>query len=278
MLQQDMTPGWLASVPVSHQSRAEALLLLRDHWSQQPPRRIAPRTSEQGMLRIVHGFAEVRRMVAVSAYVRSGRKLTASTAYTERARIQRDYFGTVADTSVLVGQTTPEENMTPIETIQRLEASGDKDQMDRWQMADASTTGIGAIAPLHRSWLHVGAMIGYRRETAVYWQVAVIRRLGRNAEGRRLIGLQLLQGIPQPVHVKAVTAAEAASIQLNATSLAEFDDAILLSTEDGTLLVEPRHAVGDLILIAGEKLRLLVRLAERIDGTGEFKLFRYEPA
>ena len=80
------------------------------------------------------------------------------------------------------------------------------------------------------------------------------------------------------MHVKAITANEATTIQLNATSLSEFDDAILLSTEDGTLLVEPRHAVGDLLLIAGEKLRLLVRLAERIDGTCEFKLFRYEPA
>lgn len=281
ILQQDMAPGWLASVPISRQSQAEALLLLRDHWSQEPPQRIAPRTPEQGVLMVVHGFAEVRRMVAVSTYVRSGHKLSAAaTTYTERTRLQKDYFGTVAETAVLIGPAAKDadENLTPIEMIQRLEAAGDKDQRDRWQMADASATGIGVIAPLHRPWFHVGALIGYRRETAVYWQVAVIRRLGRSSDGRRLIGLRLLQGIPQPVHVKAVAATEAENLQLNATALSEFDDAILLSTNDGTLLVEPRHTVGDRLLIAGEKLRLVVRLAERVDGTGEFKLFRYEPA
>ena len=279
LLQQEIAPGWLASIPINRQTQAEALLLLRDHWSPQPPQRQAPRSPEEGALLVVHGFGQVRRMVAVSAYVRSGRKLTTSATYSERARVQQDYFGSVADTALLVSKAAdPTENLTPIELIRKLEEGTGKDIIDHWLLADSSSTGIGAIAPMHRSWLHVGALIGYRRENAVYWQVAVVRRLGRNPEGKRLVGIQLLAGIPQPAHVKTVNNAEAAHSKLDGSTLSEFDDAILLSTDAGTLLVEPSHVVGDLVMIAGEKIRLVVKLAERLDGTGEFKLFRYEPA
>jgi hypothetical protein len=280
LLQQETAPGWLASIPLNRQVQAEALLLLRQHWSPQPPQRQAPRSPEDGALLLVHGFGQVRRMVALSAYVRSGRKLSTTSAYTERARIQQDYFGTVADTALLVGKNAldPADNLTPIEMIAKLEASTGSDAIDRWALADSSATGIGAVVPMHRSWLHVGTLVGYRRENAVYWQVAVVRRLGRSPDGKRLAGLQLLAGIPQPVHVKSVGSASAANVKIDGNSLADFDDAILLSTDAGTLLLEPSHVVGDLLVIAGEKIRLVVKLAERIDGTGEFKLFRYEPA
>ena len=280
LLQQERPPAWLASVPCSRQVQAETLLLLRDHWSPQPPQRQAPRSPEQGLLLVVHGFGQARRMVAISSYVRSGRKLSASSSYTERARTQQDYFGTVADAALLIGKANidPDAKLSPIEIIQKLEMTTSPDATDRWLLADSSSTGIGAIAPLHRSWLHVGALIGYRRDNAVYWQLAVVRRLSRNSEGKRLVGLQLLPGIPAPVHVKAVNSADAAHIKVDASELADFDDGILLSTDAGTLIVEPSHVVGDIVVIAGEKIRLLVRLAERLDGTGEFKLFRYEPA
>ena len=280
LLHQEAAPAWLAEVPVNRQVQAEALLLLRDHWSPQPPQRQSPRTSEQGTLLVVHGFDQARRMVAISSYVRSGRKLSTTSTYTERAKVQQNYFGTVADTSLLLGKASidPDANLTPIEIIQRLEQGGGSDAIDHWLLADSSSTGIGAIAPVHRSWHHVGSLIGYRRENAVYWQLAVVRRLSRTPEGKRLIGLQLLPGIPVPVHIKSVSAADAAHIRIDSNSLTEFDDAILLSTDAGTLVVEPSHIVGDLVIIAGEKIRLLVRLAERLDGTGEFKLFRYEPA
>ena len=280
LLQQERPPAWLAAVPCSRQVQAETLLLLRDHWSPQPPQRQAPRSPEQGMLLVVHGFGQARRMVAISSFVRSGRKISSSSSYTERARAQQDYFGSVADAALLIGKANidPDANLSPIEIITKLEMTTSPEATDRWLLADSSSSGIGAIAPLHRSWLHVGALIGYRRDSAVYWQLAVVRRLARNNEGKRLVGMQLLPGIPVPVHVKSVNSADAAHVKVDASDLADFDDGILLSTDAGTLIVEPSHVVGDIVIIAGEKIRLLVRLAERLDGTGEFKLFRYEPA
>lgn len=278
-LQRGAPPAWLAAAPGNRDEQSQVLLLLRDQWSKEPPRRRFRRATEAGELLVVHGFAQVRRMVAAAAYARSGRKMPRFTGLDVRSRIQRDYFGTVAYADEATVEADGDEVQSPREMLERLELAGDKDMMDHWQVADTSAKGLGAIAPHHKQWLRVGALTSYRREASIYWELAVIRRLSRSREGRRLVGLELLPGVPIPVHVKAVTEGEADTLALTPVSLAEFNDGILVSAEAGTLLLEPgRQKVGEHLLLAGDSLRLTVRLVERIEKAAEFEFFRYEAA
>lgn len=275
--QRGTPPAWLAAAPGSQEMQSQALLLLRDHWSKEPPRRRFRRAAEAGELLVVHGFAQVRRMVAASAFARSGRAPKLFSSYAGRISLQQNYFGTVAPTEVPQPEQEPEAELSPREMLQRLELAGDKDLMERWQVADTSAKGLGAIAPHHKQWLRIGALAGYRREASIYWELALIRRLSRSREGRRLVGLELLPGIPQQVHVKAVAPETAETMALTPLALAEFGDGILVSAEAGTLLVEPgRFKAGDTLLVAGENLRLTIRLAERLEKGAEFEFFRYE--
>jgi hypothetical protein len=276
LLQRQTPPDWLTVPGLDNDAATHALWLLRDHWSKQPPQRKAPRAPEEGNLLVVHGFTQVRRMVAASAFIRSGKTFSLFSGYGERARIRDDYFGTVAETAVTPTAAEPE--MTPQEMLQKLELAGDKDQMDRWRIVDTSATGLGAVVTAHRNWQAVGALVAYRRESAVYWEIAIIRRLS-NQQGRRVAGLEVMQGIPQPVNVKATSAEAAANLKITPAALADFGDGVLLSAEQGRLLLPAgKHDVDALLLMLGDNVRLIVRLAEKLESTGEFDIFRYESA
>lgn len=67
------------------------------------------------------------------------------------------------------------------------------DAIESWVVENASDGGFGAVVPATGSdWLQVGAMIGLKVEGEAHWGVGVIRRMLRDGEQNRRVGIQRL--------------------------------------------------------------------------------------
>lgn len=67
--------------------------------------------------------------------------------------------------------------------------------IESWVVENASDGGFGAVVPATGSdWLQVGAMIGLKVEGEEHWGVGVIRRMLRDGEQNRRVGIQQLSG------------------------------------------------------------------------------------
>ncbi|MRR51276.1 MAG: hypothetical protein EG825_10235 [Rhodocyclaceae bacterium] len=266
-------PSWMADSPCSPAEALKLLALLRSAWSQEPPKRKFRRDTQQGTVLVVHDFSQIRRMVAASAFARSGRRPSVYASYLEQFKRKQEYFGSVRPKSAEEMQAEEEAIPQPQEVLQRLETSGDKELMEHWQLADISAKGLGTLVPMHKKWLAIGVPIGYRPAESLDWQVAVVRRLSRGQGGRRLAGLELLPGIPVPVnHCPAI-----GDDNLDTSrSLADLADGILVSMEAGTLLLaKGAQAVGARLWIVGDGIRFIARLEELIEHIGDTDYFRF---
>jgi hypothetical protein len=67
--------------------------------------------------------------------------------------------------------------------------------VESWVVENVSDGGYGAILPATGSdWLKVGAMIGLKSQGETHWGVGTIRRLARDGERNRRVGIQRLSG------------------------------------------------------------------------------------
>lgn len=65
--------------------------------------------------------------------------------------------------------------------------------IESWVVENASDGGFGAVVPATGSdWLQVGAMIGFKVQGEAHWGVGVIRRMLRDGEQNRRVGIQQL--------------------------------------------------------------------------------------
>ncbi|HEY6896004.1 MAG TPA: hypothetical protein VI279_01980, partial [Rhodocyclaceae bacterium] len=274
--------AWLQGAPGEGASQLALLRALNFAWSANPPKRIFPREEAAGTMLVVHDFVQVRRMVAASAFARSGRQIEFSASYEFRARIQDEYFGSVDQPNSPPPEVSPDEEqeiLTPSEILERLELAGDREQMEIWTAIDRSAEGIGCIVPHQKKWLRVSTVIGYRLPGEIDWQIAVLRRLGRTAEGRRLAGLQLLRGIPAAVYVKAVEGAAHPGQPVAAHALTDFSDGILISAESETLLLDTAEInLDDCLLMVGAGQQQTVVVSEILDQLPGLTVLRYSPA
>jgi len=266
-------PSWMADSSCPPGEALKLLALLRNAWSQEPPKRKFRRDNQQGTLLVVHDFSQIRRMVAASAFARSGRRPSVYASYLEQFKRKQEYFGSVRPKSAEELKAEEEAIPQPQEVLERLETTGDKELMEQWQLADTSAKGLGALVPMHKKWLAIGVAIGYRPAESLDWQVAVVRRLSRGQGGRRLAGLELLPGIPAPVnHCPAIGDDDLDTSR----SLADLADGILVSMEAGTLLLaKGAQNVGARLWIVGDGIRFIARLEELIERIGDTDYFRF---
>jgi hypothetical protein len=270
-LEKNKPVDWLDPAPGTPAQKLALFALLKDCWSDTPPHRQSPREPSEGKLLVVHGFTQVRRMVAAASFARSGRQLSLYSSYQSRTQSQEEYFGSVAE-------EVPEENnevpLTPLQVLQKLELAGDRDQMEQWIVADRSSQGMGLVVPQQKRWLKIGSLLGFRRKDAMQWELAVIRRLGRNIQSQRVAGLLLFPGLAEPVSLRPLKEGE--SIQSRKDSLADFCDGILLSPDERTLLLEADLGqVDDRYLLLAHGRRHGIRVEEVLESRDDFTLVRY---
>ncbi len=73
---------------------------------------------------------------------------------------------------------------------------------ESWLVENVSEGGYGAIIPTVKSdWIKVGTLIGMQSETSKYWSIGLIRRITRDEQHQRRVGIQLLSKTAIPVKI-----------------------------------------------------------------------------
>ncbi len=264
-------PEWLQPFMGQYEGLNKLVQTLLLHWAEQPPARTSPRQTDNVPMRVVHGFGLVRRMIACAAFSKRGKSLNYRGADMENL-FNELRFGNAAKLS----DVTVENSVDPLETLLKLETSGDKQMMDEWLKVDASATGLGALAPGLRSRNRIGELVGFRFEGDIEWRVGIIRRIGRDKQKRASLGLETL---PVPSLCAQVRPANLALTVWNEACEAGngFVDAILLAEDSDTLLLPPGLFVANLALIlnVGGRRRDVV-LTEKLDHGNDWERVRFQ--
>ncbi|HTH95734.1 MAG TPA: hypothetical protein VL550_10920 [Rhodocyclaceae bacterium] len=263
-------PEWLQPFHTYNEQITGLVELLLRHWAEQPPERSSAREAGECGLRVVSGLSLARRMIACSAYARSGRSL--NYRGTELSNLFNEYrFGRGA---VANADEPPPD---PMETLLRLETSGDKQMMEEWRQSDVSAQGLGATSLTLRSRNRIGELISYRREGEIEWCLGILRRISRTPQRRFSYGLETLPGPAQCAQVR--------NPDLKLGIWAEafeagngFIDAIMLAPESQELLLPTGLFSPALVLtLVVDGKQSSITLTEIIDQGNEWERVRFQP-
>lgn len=265
-------PAWLETAGLTMTELKELLQTVLVHWSPNPPKRRQPRHSGSGKLLVVHGLSMVRRMIAASEFVRSGRSL--------------DYEGFLRnihlhhpDDPVL--QDVPPPPKTPMEVLQLLESAGGRLMMDHWEIMDESERGLGIHCPVRRSWHSIGEVVGYRLEEGLEWHVAIIRRLG-SSHGSLNAGLATFQCTPLCSQVRigeSKGTADVYQFHSKGAYVLNCRDAVLLPEEAKLMLAPPGSFKADhsIEISVGGRFRPVMMRSLQNKGK-DYELIQYDDA
>jgi len=203
------------------------------HWSKTPPRRVHERASQRQELEVVHGYREIRRMIAGISYLR----LTEGKAREGLSSQQREEFSRYGFVSEAVDpQQGADEEISRVRAM--IEAQNRLMTLD-WLLTDVSDFGCGAVAQGSASWLQVGILLGLRWGGAQDWQSGVVRRLSRNVKGEATVGVQRFPGIGHCGRIGALDKRQVSAFERSQDpGVSVYFDAIAL-LEDNAVLVEP---------------------------------------
>lgn len=270
-------PPWLEGAPCALEDTEALLRALLSAWSRQPPKRRHERKTRHDRLQVVHGFALARRMVAFSDFARSGRSLEygSDLAAALRDRLERRF----TTANINLEKKVEEAPADPLETLRKLELSGDKAMMEQWTLADVSDSGLGAAVPHVRPNHRIGGLVGFRQEDSLDWRLGIIRRIGRGPDGKPGIGLETLPGPSLCGQVKPASEEGKTVWQQIEGSGLGYLDAMLLSP-DGDQLVLPlgahRPDLAIVLRIGGEERRVM--LTDLVERGPDFERARFRAA
>ena len=255
-------PDWF-SLPGAHPTREYVAMLkkLQLCWSDDSADRRQPRERHEMQIDALHGFREIRRMVASIEYIQSGR----TTAY----RVERP--------------DAEQEPAVPLDSQQRLkqmELAGDRQLIQQWTLIDRSKTGIGALANRHYDWLNVGALIGFRKTSSMQWSIGVARRLSRNARGQIIVGMQLFEGELAVARAgaldKLVSLLFEDPTMVSEGPIFSWHDAVVIRGTTTILMQNGRHAEGARYLLNIGAEKKYVRLTSLLEEGNDYCLSHYE--
>jgi hypothetical protein len=274
-LRTENAPEWLQPLLPQRAAIDKLMQALMRHWTdEQPPERSSPRQAETAPMRVVHGFALARRMIAASAFAKRGKSLNYRGSDMQNM-FNELRFGQSSKLRVEVGE---ELAVDPMETLLKLETSGDKQMMEEWLEVDRSETGVGAVMPGLRSRNRIGELIGFRFEGNIDWRLGIIRRIGRDKQKRISIGIESMA-------VPSVCAqVRPSNVQLTVWNEASeagngYVDAILIERDSDTLLLMPGLFVAELSvsLVVDGKQRDII-LTEKLDHGNGWERVRFREA
>jgi cyclic-di-GMP-binding protein len=274
-------PEWLARAHLDLASYRNLLDLLLQHWSAQPPQRRHRRDRAEGEVLVSHGVAQVRRMIAASEYAKAGGQLS----YEENTPYDHKLFGKLRFGSVEQqgsAQRAEQPQASPLQMLEKFELEGDRQMTERWLLTDVSAGGFGAVAATHGGWGRTGMLIGFRRVDSLDWQIALIRRLSRSAEGRLSIGAQAIAGATACARVR-FGSGDAGNPWVAVSGTTDtYHDAILLRSEHGArLLLTPGvFSSGQDCMLSFERVWHRARLERALEQGYDFDLVevRVSPA
>jgi hypothetical protein len=272
-------PEALQTSGASSEQVQQLVKVLMQHWVDSPPQRGTARQNSNEELRVVLGFGLARRMIAFTDFARAGRSLE-YTGGDINALFQENRFGSMVaeaprDDNLAAAATRPLE-VNPLEVLEKLELSGDRQMMESWLQTDISDTGLGATAPAVRAKHRIGSLVCLRHTDGIEWRLGLIRRIGRDAAGQATLGIETLAWPSASAQVKPL--AEGAG-----TAWAKLEDAghghldAILVSDKGNELILPHGAFATDLAIrvrAGETARQ-VKLTQLVERGDDFDRVRF---
>lgn len=244
---QDQLPDWAAASDCDMVGYRRLMEILCEHWSSKPPQRRHRRTVESNELMLVQGFAQTRRMIAISEYVQSGKvppEYSDDEVFTQKF-FENIRFGSVDPSEANAGKPLKKKILTPRQLLEKLEMSGDRQLMNRSRLVDTSESGLSVALPSRQSWAKLGVLVGFRAHDGLDWEVTIIRRLGR-AGGQLSLGLERLRGKTFSARAQPVMDLQAARDAV--MDIQNSSDAILVSGETTLLIVPLEHVAAEQML------------------------------
>ena len=241
----------------------EALDLTLRHWSRNPPTRQAERRPASGTLQVVNGFRQARRYIALDELARRGQ--SAEGVHSARP----------AEESA---PRPPEPARASADTLR---VTGESDLTERWELCDESESGLGAVVSGRPNWLRVGTLVGHRRdsEPPSAWDIAVIRRIGRDSRARPLAGMHRIPGRWELARfVSSETADDNPWVAQYEQSGCPVYDALADAGAARLITDNRRFAPGLIGILRRGKGELHIRLVELGGRGGDYEWWTYEPA
>jgi hypothetical protein len=130
---------------------------LVQHWSRTPPRRMYDRAALQEGIDVVHGYREIRRLIAGVAYLR----LTEASAGGDLSRQQREDFSRYGFVSEQGDRQQATDN--EIARVRAMIEAQNRQMTLQWILTDISDFGYGASAEGATQWMQVGLLLGLQR-------------------------------------------------------------------------------------------------------------------
>ena len=148
---------------------------------------------------------------------------------------------------------------------------------ESWIVENVSDGGYGAIIPAVKSdWIKVGILIGVQSETTQYWGIGLIRRITRDEQHQRRVGIQVLSKAAIPVKISRSGTISG----INASR--ESQPAVLLSTapdsqgEIGVVMREGIFNTRDSLEMMVRDRSYLLMPARMVEGGEDFDWAKFK--
>lgn len=268
-------PEALQSSGASGEQARQLVAVLMQHWAEPPPQRGKARQSTNEELRVVLGFGLARRMIAYTDFARSGRSLEYNGGDINALFQERRFGGSVKEETPAPAAPAEPLVANPIEILEKLELSGDRQMMEHWVQTDISDTGLGATAPAVRAKHRIGGLVCLRHGDDIEWRLGLIRRIGRDAAGQATLGIETLAWPSLSAQAKPLAEDATASWAKLEDAGHGYRDAILVS-HDGDELILPHGAfAADLaIRVRAGETALQVKLVQLLERGDDFDRVR----
>jgi hypothetical protein len=262
-------PGITGAVAVtSFLGLIEKLVL---YWGRNPPRRGHERIRRREKLQVVHGYREVRRVIAGLAYLRYREKQIAAGEDPDSSIDEFTRYGFVSEAR--------NEELTPeakLERTRKLIEDTDRQVISEWLLSDLSASGCGATALGGNAWLQVGILLGLRWGTQPDWNVGIVRRLARDSKGQAAVGVQRYPGLPQVARIGSLAERQVSVFERSYDpGVSVYYDAIAL-VDDHCVLIEPNvYSEGALFRLVIQEEKTTIKLIEVVEHGMNFDRVRY---
>lgn len=203
--EREALPQWLDEMDLERRQMSGTLQTLASHWGPQPPSRQTAREGRSLPMLGAFGFLIARQLVDVNQNLAKGLGqpvLAAAMTVTYDSELQQTFSRVGLGTEDMVGRVAKKEEVgndkpdDPLVRIANLEKGVSGLTVEQWTAIDSSASGLGVVVPALLPRHAPGVLVAWRETAGTQWCLGVIRRVGRDAQGRANIGIEIMAGTP----------------------------------------------------------------------------------
>ena len=211
----------------------DLLSYVSNEWSpaSERERRIAPRESIDGRCEVVHELSTICHRMQLDYEIATGTH--SSQTLTPEEILDIKLYGFVTErTKTAISQRN----------LMRSDQA-----IERWSMQDRSETGIGISLKYEQSeWVRVGKLLALRLDPTSPWRIGIVRRISRQENEWRKIGVALIPETPQQGRLESTV--DRSTLTYTADGSAYGGD-----ESSSPVLVFPHHQDGPALVLEASK-------------------------